>query len=101
MTVYEYRKEHPHCKYCLNSIHAGVPFERCDATNKVMGKKAAKKCPCYNPQRGKYDPIEKGGAEEQRKYFSPEEVRKMSRREVGEKYQDIMNSMPKWSSKGE
>lgn len=40
-------------------------------------------------------------AEEQRKYFSPEEVRKMSRREVRENYQDILNSMPKWSSKGE
>ena len=61
MTVKEYRIEHPNCKYCHhNTIQAGVPFEKCDATHKVMSKRTAKKCPCYIPKVWVY---EKGGAE--------------------------------------
>lgn len=64
MTIKEYREKHPNCNYCLNCGHkADVPFERCKATNKVMRKRTAKKCPCYRPKDWIFDPIEKGGAE--------------------------------------
>lgn len=59
MTIKEYREKHPNCKYCLN--RADAPFKRCNATNKVMSKRTAKKCPCYRPQVWIFDPIEKGG----------------------------------------
>ena len=52
MTVTEYRKSHPDCAYCYNRIR---PFERCLATNKIMSTQTAKKCPCYVPEKWKYN----------------------------------------------
>ena len=55
MKVIEYRTMHPNCNYCKNRI---LPFERCVATDQMMSKRAAKRCPCYVPEEWKY---EKGG----------------------------------------
>lgn len=40
MTITEYRKKNPDCKYCKHRI---PPFSICLATNKKMSKKQAKK----------------------------------------------------------
>ena len=62
MTVKEYREKSPNCKYCHHCAYrAGVPLERCDATNKVMSKRTAKKCPCYVPKSWAYEIDKKGG----------------------------------------
>ena len=41
MTVTEYRRKYPDCKYCQNRLPG---FEICDATNKtiIFGKRRAK-----------------------------------------------------------
>ena len=59
MTVTEYRTKHPNCEYCRNRMH---PFKRCIATNKKMSEKTTKKCPCYIPEKWKF---EKGGADDE------------------------------------
>ena len=56
MTVSEYRRKHPDCEYCKNRIPL---FENCIAINKpiVWGKRRAKKCPCYVPEKWKYESV--------------------------------------------
>ena len=48
MTVTEYRKKHPNCRYCEHESHW---FGRCRATLKRMTKRTAKKCPCYKAKQ--------------------------------------------------
>lgn len=56
MTVYEYRKKHPDCRYCK---HRMPTFDDCYALNKRMSKRTAKKCPCYVPEEWLWE--KKGG----------------------------------------
>ena len=53
MKVTEYRRKHPNCGYCYHMI--GRPGNTCWATGKTMSKRTAKKCPCYVPEKWKYD----------------------------------------------
>lgn len=53
MKVTEYRRKHPNCKYCAH--YGGWMSYKCDATQKKMSKRTAKKCPCYVPEKWKYD----------------------------------------------
>lgn len=52
MTVHEYRKNYPDCEYCKHRI---PPFDVCQATNKRMRKRTAKKCPCYAPEEWAFE----------------------------------------------
>lgn len=53
MTVTEYRKEHPDCRYCRHS--SASIFDTCFATNKRKSKRQAKKCPCYDAEEWRGD----------------------------------------------
>ena len=57
MTVTEYRRKYPDCKYCQNRLPG---FEICNATNKsiIFNKRTAKKCPCYVPEKWKYENVD-------------------------------------------
>ena len=52
MTIKEYREKHPNCQYCKHRV---PPFDICLATDKIMGKSTAKRCPCYIPEEWKYE----------------------------------------------
>ena len=58
MTVTEYREKNPDCKYCKHRI---PPFSICQATNKKMSKRQAKKCPCYEAEKWNFDNINAKG----------------------------------------
>ena len=53
MMIYEYRKKHPNCEYCHHNIPPS--YSICGATHKRIGKRTAKKCPCYVPRRWKFE----------------------------------------------
>lgn len=55
MTVKEYREKYPDCCYCKNWMLGDSYGHRCSAINKIMTKRTAKKCPCYVPEKWKFD----------------------------------------------
>ena len=52
MRVIEYRKKHPHCKFCNHKSYA---FNRCTAKEIPIYFNMAKKCPMYLPKTTIYD----------------------------------------------
>jgi hypothetical protein len=59
MTVFEWRQVFPNCEYCKNYI---PPFGECKATGQRIGKRTAKKCPCFVPEEWRLE--KKGGGEQ-------------------------------------
>lgn len=58
MTIDEYRKKHPDCEYCNHRI---PHFSCCLAINKYgLGRLRARTCPCYVPEKWKYNTDAKG-----------------------------------------
>lgn len=55
MTVKEYREKHPNCRYCKNWMYGDSYGYECSATRKRMTRRTAKKCPCYVPEKWRFD----------------------------------------------
>lgn len=68
--------------YALYAVKKHREEERVSRVNEENGKKAP-------------PPIEGGGTEAE--YFSPEAVKKMSRKEIRKNYDKILSSMEKWN----